>query len=301
MKGMKGCLLLLFWLVLGMAAGCTANDAPDPAWKITAPRLLAITTDEPVFAPNDTVSFSAFTAGIAMSERTTAHAEWRFGNVLKTMPLEQKCPFPIPHADKLELFFGAETQGSYIKEGYTTVTVFLTVRLPGGETLKGRKDVLLVTPARKSSLKYRNPVIERLLVAVPGTAGLSLEPGAPVLLPAGTSTSRIGFSVALAANETIAWYRYRWYLEPTTMEEVEIIGDPEASSIEITTPRLAPVTVYLIVEDATEKVRNPLYAGGIGVLSFIASVGSGTPDTDSLLPDGEDTPSEDSDTTLLTD
>ncbi len=271
-------------LIAIATAGCIENATVAPDWEVTAPRIVALTADTPVFAPGDTVTFSALVVGLDMGARAKALAEWRLGNTLKSMPLDRGAAFAIPVAEDLDLFFGTATDGDYIAHGHATVAATLTVRLADGSTLMARKDFLLAKPSVKASLKYKNPAIERILVAVPGEAGLSLEPGETVSLPSGLETERIGLSVALVKNDAITWYRYRWYVEPTPMEKVALYGSSAATTVEISVPRLAPVMMHLVVEDATEEEKETLYHGGIATLSFMVTIG-GVPDDDALLSD----------------
>ncbi len=278
--------LRVFFLVGVLFGGCIENATVAPDWEVTTPRIVALTADAPVFAPGDTVTFSALVVGLDMNARSTALAEWRFGNTLQSMPLDRDAVFTIPVAEDLDLFFGAAAEGDYIAHGYATVGAAITVRLADGNTLMARKDFLLATPSVKASLRYKNPSIERVLVAIPGEAGLSIEPGRTVTLPAGIKAERVGLSVVLVKNEAITWYRYRWYVEPTPMEKITLSGGSAASTIEISVPRLAPVMVHLVVEDATEENKETLYHGGVVTLSFMVTISSVS--DDDALPNDND-------------
>ncbi len=276
---------LVLFAVITML-GCVENAMVTPDWQVTAPRIVALTADTPVFAPGDTVTFSALVVGIEMSKRASALAEWRLGNTLQSVQLDRAAAFTIPVAEDIDLFFGAAIEGDYIARGSAKVSVALTVRLADGSTLSARKDFLLAKPSVKAELAYRNPEIDRILVTIPGEAGLSLEPGETVSLPAGLDAERIGLSVALIKNDEISWYRYRWYVEPTPMEEVSLSGSAASSSIEISVPRLAPVMVHLVVEDASEENKETRYHGGVATLSFMVTIGSGS--DEDVLPTDED-------------
>jgi len=284
MKRYLSFVLIVF--LLGLLGGCTDNDAMIPAWKIVSPRILAIAVDEPVFAPGDEITFSALIADLDVTERGGSLAEWTLGNTLKSVSLDGSASFTVPAADDIDLFFGATAQGDYIATGRAAVQVHLTVRLADGRTLLARKDLLLVSPSVKEALQYENPSVKRILVTVPGVEGLSVEPGATVDLPDGLQAERISLAAVLKESSVIEKYRYRWYLEPTTAsEKVALYGDLAVSSVELTVPRLAPVRVHLVIEDASEEEKTTPYHGGVAFLSFMVTIGDGPNDDDSSSPD----------------
>ncbi len=270
-----------------LLTGCIEEASVAPDWEVTTPRIVALTADKPVFSPGDTVNFSALVVGLDLAMRTATLAEWRLGNTLQSVPLDHGVSFNIPVAEEIHLFFGESAAGDYIAHGSARVTASLTVRLPDGTTLHGRKDFLLATPKVKQTLAYQNPVIERILVAIPGDGGLSLDPGAPVVLPAATKADRVGLSVALAKNDAVTGFRYRWYLERNGQEKVLLYGTAASASVEVGMPRFAPVTVHLVVEDATEEEKERRYCGGVTTLSFMVTTGGAPTDTDEIESDAD--------------